>query len=64
MKKLKKRGIIEYGLLSWFLIFCLMVVLAITSEIKAKPVYLTPAGSPVPIVTGIEIEQNVQVEKV
>lgn len=56
MEKLKKRGIVEYGLLCWFMAFCFMVGLAATSEIKAKPVYLNDNTSHSPIVTGIEIE--------
>lgn len=57
MKKPKKRGLIEYGLLGWFLAFCLMIGLAITSEIKAKPVYFSN------VVTGIEIEDSYAIEQ-
>ena len=57
MKKSKKRGVIEYGLLCWFLAFCLMIGLAITSEIKAKPVYFNN------VVTGIEIEDTHTIEQ-
>lgn len=53
---LRKLGAVEYGILGWFLLFCLLILMAITSEIKAKPVYLGQSKEKVQILTGVDIE--------
>lgn len=52
MAIIKKLGFIEYGILGWFLLFSLLILLAVTSDIKAKPVYIGNSQ----IMTGIDIE--------
>lgn len=49
---IKKIGFIEYGIIGWFLMFCLLITMAITSDIKAKPVYIGKSQ----IITGIDVE--------
>lgn len=43
---------IKLSITGWFLLFCLLVIMAISSDIKARPVYLEQTG----VITGIEIE--------
>ena len=40
MKPIKKRGIIEYGLLMWFLMLCFIAVISISSELKSGSTYI------------------------
>lgn len=52
---IKRLGFIEFGVIGWFLLLCLLMILAVTSDIKAKPVYIGNSSNS-QIMTGIDIE--------
>lgn len=43
---------IKISITGWFILFCLMILMAISSDIKTKPVYLGQSN----VVTGVDIK--------